>query len=50
MIVMALTGIGLSADFRKMIKTGIRPIIFGLIVWFVVALISLLVLWMSGQI
>jgi uncharacterized integral membrane protein (TIGR00698 family) len=50
MIVMALTGIGLSADFRKMLKTGIRPIILGLIVWLFVAVVSLLVQWMTGQI
>lgn len=50
MIVMALTAVGLSADFRKMLKTGFRPILFGLIVWLTVSLASLLVLWMTGQI
>jgi uncharacterized integral membrane protein (TIGR00698 family) len=49
MIVMALTAIGLSADFRKMLKTGVRPIILGLIVWFVVTLTSLIILWTSGK-
>jgi uncharacterized integral membrane protein (TIGR00698 family) len=49
MIVMALTAIGLSADFRKMLKTGVRPIILGLIVWFVVTLTSLIILWISGK-
>jgi uncharacterized membrane protein YadS len=43
------TGIGLSADFRQMLKTGLRPIVFGLFVWFVVAVVSLLVQSLSGQ-
>lgn len=49
MIVMALTGIGLSSDFRTMLKTGFRPILFGLMVWFTVAAISLSVQWLNGQ-
>ncbi|WP_274361731.1 YeiH family protein [Paenibacillus thermotolerans] len=49
MIVMALTGIGLSADFRKMLKTGVRPILFGLFVWFAVAAVSLFVQSLNGQ-
>jgi len=50
MIVMALTGIGLSADFRKMLRTGGKPLILGLIVWFLVAITSLLVQRLTGQI
>ncbi|TDF98049.1 YeiH family protein [Paenibacillus piri] len=49
MIVMALTAIGLSADFRKMIKTGFRPIVLGFIVWIAVILTSVILLWASGQ-
>lgn len=49
MIVMALTAIGLSANFRSMLKTGVRPILFGLIVWFFVAAVSLSVQWASAQ-
>lgn len=49
MIIMALTAIGLSADFRKMIKSGVRPIILGMIVWFVVASVSLFVQSLTGQ-
>lgn len=49
MIVMALTAIGLSADVRKLLKTGIRPLIFGLLVWSTVSLVSLLVQWTTGQ-
>jgi uncharacterized membrane protein YadS len=49
MIVMALTAIGLNADLRKMMKTGARPILLALVVWVVVAGISLVVQWMTGQ-
>ncbi|WP_207952965.1 YeiH family protein [Paenibacillus agricola] len=50
LIIMALTGIGLSANFRKMLKTGIKPILLGLIVWIVVALVSLLILFITGDV
>ncbi|WP_392486523.1 YeiH family protein [Haloimpatiens sp. FM7315] len=50
MIVMALSAIGLSSDFRKMVKSGIRPIILGLIVWFNVAIVSIIVQFITGQI
>lgn len=48
MIVMALTGTGLSSDFRTMLKIGFRPILFGLMA-FSVAAISLSVQWVNGQ-
>jgi len=44
MITAALAAIGLSANFRKMLKTGIKPIILGLIVWFFVAVTALLLI------
>ena len=50
MIVMALSAVGLSADFRKMLKTGVKPMILGLIVWFTVAVVSLVVQYITGQI
>lgn len=50
MIVMALSAIGLSSNFRKMIKSGIKPILLGLIVWFNVAVVSLLVQFALRQI
>lgn len=50
MIVMALTAIGLNSDFKKMLKTGVKPIILGLMVWFIVAIVSILVQYMSGQV
>ena len=50
MIVMALTAIGLNSDFKKMLKTGIKPIILGVVVWFVVAVVSIVVQQLTGQI
>lgn len=50
MIIMALSAIGLNADFKKMLKTGIKPIFLGLIVWLVVTVVSLLVQFVTGQI
>ncbi|MCR4435870.1 MAG: YeiH family protein [Clostridiales bacterium] len=49
-IVMALVAVGLSADFKKMLKTGLRPLFLGLIVWFTVALVSIGIQFMTGQI
>jgi uncharacterized integral membrane protein (TIGR00698 family) len=50
MIVMALSAVGLSADFKKMLKTGIKPMILGLIVWFTVAIVSLIVQLITNQV
>jgi uncharacterized integral membrane protein (TIGR00698 family) len=50
MIVMALSAIGLNSDFKKMLKTGIKPIILGLMVWFIVAFVSILIQYISKQI
>jgi uncharacterized integral membrane protein (TIGR00698 family) len=50
MIVMALSAVGLSADFKKMLKTGIKPMLLGLIVWFTVAVVSIAVQFATGQI
>ncbi len=49
LIIVALTAIGLSADLRKMISSGARPILLGLGVWIAVAVSSLLVQWVIGQ-
>ncbi len=43
LIIVALTAIGLSADLRRMVSTGFRPIALGLGVWVAVAVSSLLV-------
>jgi uncharacterized integral membrane protein (TIGR00698 family) len=50
MIVMALSAIGLSTDFKKMIKSGMKPLLLGFIVWFSVAFVSILVQTIMGQI
>lgn len=50
LIVMALTSVGLSADFKKMLKTGLKPLFLGLIVWVVVALASIGMQFATGQI
>ncbi|QDE40654.1 putative sulfate exporter family transporter [Luteibacter pinisoli] len=49
LIIVALTAIGLSADLRRMAKTGPRPILLGLGTWAAVALTSLLVQHLIGR-
>ena len=49
LIIVALTAIGLSANLRKMAATGLRPILLGLGVWAAVAISSLLVQMVIGQ-
>jgi uncharacterized membrane protein YadS len=41
LIVVALAGVGLGANFAKMLAIGARPILMGLLVWVLVALTSL---------
>ncbi|MHB1404895.1 MAG: YeiH family protein [Desulfitobacteriaceae bacterium] len=50
MIVMALSAVGLNADFRKMLRTGVKPLILGLIVWGVVSVVSIVVQFSLGQV
>jgi len=50
MITIALAAVGLKTDFRKIITTGVKPLFLGLIVWASVAVTSLLVQMISGQI
>lgn len=50
MIVMALSAIGLSSDFKKMIKSGVKPLLLGLIVWFIVAIVSISVQVVTNQV
>lgn len=49
MIVMALSAIGLNSDFKKMMKTGYKPLLLGLIVWISVSLTSVLVQSLIGK-
>jgi uncharacterized integral membrane protein (TIGR00698 family) len=41
LIIVALAGVGLGANLSKMIRTGPRPILLGLLVWALVAISSL---------
>ncbi|MCQ2009178.1 MAG: YeiH family protein [Sporolactobacillus sp.] len=43
MIVMAMVCIGLNTNLVKLLKNGIRPILLGLICWFVLAVVSIFV-------
>ncbi|MEO8808923.1 MAG: YeiH family protein [Rhodanobacter sp.] len=49
LIIVALTAIGLSANLRRMISSGARPILLGLGVWVAVSVSSLLVQLVIGQ-
>ena len=49
MIIMALSAIGLSTNLRKIVSTGIRPILLGLGVWVAVAVSALLVQYGMNQ-
>lgn len=50
LIVMALSAIGLSSNFKEMTKAGLKPILLGVIVWFNVAVVSIIVQFITGQI
>ena len=49
LIIVALTAVGLSADVRRMISSGARPILLGLGTWVAVALSSLAVQYLGHQ-
>jgi uncharacterized integral membrane protein (TIGR00698 family) len=49
LIIVALTAIGLSANLRRMIASGAKPILLGLGVWAAVSISSLLVQLVIGQ-
>ena len=50
LIVMALSAIGLSSNFKEMTKAGFKPILLGVIVWFNVAVVSIIIQFITGQI
>ena len=50
MVTLALSAIGLGADLKVIRRTGLKPIALGMIVWFAVALASLAVQMVTGQI
>ncbi|WP_414050647.1 YeiH family protein [Macrococcus animalis] len=45
MISMAMAGIGLSVSIKKFISIGMKPVLLGASVWFVVAALSLVMQW-----
>lgn len=49
-IVVALSAIGLNSDLKQMLKTGLKPMLLGLIVWASVTAVSLIVQFSLGQI
>lgn len=48
LIVVALAGVGLSADLRAMARTGVRPVLLGGVGWVCVAMTSLLFQHIGG--
>ncbi|MCC8189998.1 MAG: putative sulfate exporter family transporter [Planctomycetes bacterium] len=44
LIVVALSGIGLNTDIRKILATGARPILLGACLWFTVAALALVLI------
>lgn len=49
MIAMALGSIGLSSNLKALLKTGKKPVLLGLATWFFVAVSSLLIQFIQGQ-
>jgi uncharacterized integral membrane protein (TIGR00698 family) len=47
-IVMAMTAIGLNTNLSKLLKNGSKPILLGLICWFVLSVTSLVVQYLLG--
>lgn len=50
MIIVAMTAIGLRTNLRSLVRNGIRPILLGLVCWFSVSAVSLIVQYMTGLI
>lgn len=50
MIIIALSAIGLNSDLKKLMQTGFKPLMLGLIVWISVTLMSLAIQFTTGQI
>jgi uncharacterized membrane protein YadS len=46
---MALSAIGLKTDLRKMLATGLKPMLLGFIVWMCVAFTSIVIQHVAGQ-
>jgi uncharacterized membrane protein YadS len=50
LIIVALSAIGLNSDLKKLVKTGVKPMLLGLMVWVSVAVVSLMVQFLTGQV
>lgn len=50
LIVIALSAIGLNSDFKKLRKTGFKPMLLGLIVWISVTVTAIMVQCATGQV
>ncbi len=48
LIVVALSGIGLNTDIRKILRTGIRPLILGVCLWAIIGVLSLYLIGRAG--
>lgn len=48
LIVVALTGVGLSADFGQMARTGLKPLFLGMALWIIISVTSLAIQHMTG--
>jgi uncharacterized integral membrane protein (TIGR00698 family) len=49
LIIMALSAIGLKTDLRRMLATGLKPMLLGFIVWMSVAFTSIAIQRLAGQ-
>ena len=50
MIIAAMTAIGLRTNLRSLLRNGLRPILLGLVCWFSVSVVSLIVQHAAGLI
>lgn len=50
LIILALSAIGLNSDLKRLMKTGFRPMLLGFVVWVSVAVVSILVQVITGQV
>lgn len=50
MIVLAMAAIGLNTDIIKLVRTGGKPLLLGLICWVVITIVSLLLQQFLGLI
>lgn len=49
LIIVALTAVGLSANFSQMAKTGLKPLILGGVLWVTIAVASLVIQSLTGS-